>query len=65
MGKNSKYFRELGWTQLQERWSEPVIYSLVYLIITGVVSGSFSVLALLLLPMGYSYSVAFLNDIRN
>lgn len=65
MEKNSKYFRELGWTQLQDRWSEPVIYSLVYLIITGVVSGSFSVLALLLLPMGYSYSVAFLNDIRN
>lgn len=65
MEKNSKYFRELGWKQLQERWSEPVIYSLVYLIITGVVSGSFSVLALLLLPMGYSYSVAFLNDIRN
>ena len=65
MEKNSKYFRELGWTQLQDRWSEPVIYSLVYLIITGVVSGSFSVLALLLLPMRYSYSVAFLNDIRN
>ena len=65
MEKNSKYFRDLGWTQLQGRWSEPVIYSLVYLIITGVVSGSFSVLALLLLPMGYSYSVAFLNDIRN
>lgn len=65
MEKNSKYFRELGWKQLQDRWSEPVIYSLVYLIITGVVSGSFSVLALLLLPMGYSYSVAFLNDIRN
>ncbi len=65
MEKNSKYFRELGWRQLQDRWSEPVIYSLVYLIITGVVSGSFSVLALLLLPMGYSYSVAFLNDIRN
>ncbi len=65
MEKNSKYFRELGWTQLQDRWSEPVIYSLVYLIIIGVVSGSFSVLALLLLPMGYSYSVAFLNDIRN
>ena len=65
MEKNSKYFRELGWKQLQDRWREPVIYSLVYLIITGVVSGSFSVLALLLLPMGYSYSVAFLNDIRN
>ena len=65
MEKNSKYFRELGWKQLQDRWSEPVIYSLVYLIITGVVSGSFSVLALLLLPMRYSYSVAFLNDIRN
>ncbi len=63
MEKDSKYFRDLGWAQLQGRWSEPVIFTLVYIIISSF-SGTLGILVLLLLPIAYSYSVAFLDNKR-
>lgn len=65
MEKNAKYFRDLGWAQLQGRWGEPVVFTLVYMLIAACVSTILSGIGgLLLLPMGYSYSIAFLNDKR-
>lgn len=68
MKKNSKYFRDLGWAQLQGRWGQPIIFTLMYIILSLVVSALFSplggVVSLLLLPMAYSYAVAFLDDKR-
>ncbi len=68
MKKNSKYFRDLGWAQLQGRWGQPTIFTLMYIILSLVVSALFSplggVVSLLLLPMAYSYAVAFLDDKR-
>ena len=62
--KDSKYFRDLGWAQLQGRWSEPVVFTLVYIVISSVASMS-NILSLLLLPMGYSYAISFLDDKRS
>ena len=62
--KDSKYFRDLGWAQLQGRWGESVIFTLVYLVIASVASGLASLLSWLLLPMAYSYGVSFLDDKR-
>ncbi len=65
MEKNSKYFRDLGWAQLQGRWAQPVVLTFVYLAISGLVScvGT-PILSLFVLPMGYSYVVSFLDDKR-
>ncbi|MBQ5664067.1 MAG: DUF975 family protein [Bacteroidaceae bacterium] len=65
MEKNSKYFRDLGWAQLQGRWAQPVVLTLVYLAISSLVScvGT-PILSLFVLPMGYSYVVSFLDDKR-
>ena len=65
MEKNSQYFRNLGWAQLQGRWGQPVVFTLVYIIITAVLSGVTSgLLSILLLPMVYSYSISFLDNKR-
>lgn len=65
MEKNSQYFRNLGWAQLQGRWGQPVVFTLVYIIITAVLSGVASgLLSILLLPMAYSYSISFLDNKR-
>ena len=65
MEKKSKYFRDLGWAQLQGRWGNPVILTFVYLAISSLVScvGT-AILGLLTVPMGYSYAVSFLDDKR-
>jgi uncharacterized membrane protein len=65
MEKNSKYFRDLGWAQLQGRWAQPVVLTLVYLAISSLVSyvGT-PILSLFVLPMGYSYAVSFLENKR-
>lgn len=64
MEKNSKYFRDLGWGQLQGRWSQPVIFTLVYIIILSAASGISSFLSWFLLPMIYSYTISFLDAKR-
>ena len=65
MEKNSKYFRDLGWAQLEGRWGNPVILTLVYLAIGSLVSSvSSGILGLLTIPMGYSYAVSFLENKR-
>ena len=65
MKKNFGYFRNLGWSQLQGRWGQPVVFTLVFLIISGLVSSiGGGLLSLILLPMGYSYAVSFLDDKR-
>ena len=63
--KDSKYFRDLGWTQLQGRWGAPAIFTLVEMVIC-IVAGSVGggLLSLFLLPMEYSYSIAFLDNKR-
>ena len=63
--KNSKYFRDLGWAQLQGRWGAPAIFTLVetvICIVAGSVGGGF--LSLFALPMEYSYRIAFLDNKR-
>ena len=66
MEKNSKYFRNLGWAQLQGRWAQPMVFTLVFLVITVMVANlSAGLLSLLLLPMQYSYQVSFLDDKRD
>ncbi len=69
MEKNSQYFRNLGWAQLQGRWGQPVVFTLVYIIIAYVSNsivglGFAGLVTLLLIPMAYSYSISFLNDKR-
>ena len=65
MEKTSQYFRNLGWAQLQGRWAQPVVFTLVYIIISAVLSGIGSgMLSILLLPMAYSYSISFLDNKR-
>ena len=64
--KNSAYFREEGWAQLSNRWTPAVITSLLYCIINTMVA---SVLGsplgtILVLPLYYSYYVAFLDNKR-
>ena len=66
---NAKYFRNLGWAQLSGRWTPAALFTLVYIAISiaaGSLTGPFVCLvSLLLLPMSYSYSVAFLDDKRS
>ena len=65
MEKDSKYFRDLGWEQLQGRWGAPAIFSLILTLVSlaaSSVGGGF--LSLLLLPMQYSYEIAFLENNR-
>ena len=65
MNKNAQYFRDLGWEQLRGRWTNPVVFTLVYMVISILVSSLFSALhGLLLLPLQYSFCIAFLNDKR-
>ena len=63
--KDSKYFRDLGWAQLQGRWGAPAIFTLVEMLICiGAGSLFGGLLSLFLLPMEYSYSIAFLDNKR-
>ena len=63
--KDSKYFRDLGWAQLQGRWGAPAIFTLVEMVICIVAGSLFGgLLSLFLLPMEYSYSIAFLDNKR-
>ena len=63
--KDSKYFRDLGWAQLQGRWSAPAIFTLVEMVICIVVgSVGGGLLSLFALPMEYSYRIAFLDNKR-
>ena len=64
MEKDSKYFRDLGWEQLQGRWGAPAIFTLVWMAISLVASSVSGLLSLFLLPMQYSYEVAFLENKR-
>ena len=65
INRNSQYFRTLGWEQLRGRWESPVLFTLVYMVISIFVSLLFSALhGFLLLPVQYSFCVAFLNDKR-
>ena len=65
MKKNSQYFRDLGWAQLKGRWEAPVLFTLVYVAISAVASAVLSGIgSLLVLPVGYSYVNAFLEDKR-
>lgn len=64
--KDSAYFRELGWAQLSNRWTPAVITTLLYCIISTMVT---SVLGsplgtILVIPIYYSYYAAFLNNKR-
>ena len=66
---NSKYFRNLGWAQLSGRWTPAALFTLVYMAVT-VVAGSLTgpfvcLVSLLLMPLTYSYGVAFLDDKRS
>ena len=66
---NSKYFRNLGWAQLSGRWTPAALFTLVYIAVT-VVAGSLTgpfvwLVSLLLMPLTYSYGVAFLDDKRS
>jgi uncharacterized membrane protein len=65
MMKDSKCFRDLGWAQLQGRWGQPAIFTLVEMVICIVVgSVGGGLLSLVLLPMEYSYRIAFLDNKR-
>jgi uncharacterized membrane protein len=65
MMKDSKYFRDLGWAQLQGRWSAPAIFTLVEMVICIVAGSLFGgLLSLFALPMEYSYRIAFLDNKR-
>lgn len=65
MKKNSQYFRDLGWAQLKGRWEAPVLFTLVYVTISAVASAVLGGIgSLLVLPVGYSYVNAFLEDKR-
>ena len=57
----SKYFRDLGWAQMKGRWEQPVVFTLLYMVVYLIVPRG---LWLLLLPVSYSYSVSFLDDKR-
>lgn len=65
MEKKSKYFRDLAWAQLSDKWGQVVIFTLVYLVIAYVVSSLAAISGIFLLPMGYSYIVAFLDNKRS
>lgn len=65
MNRDAEYFRNLGWEQLRGRWEDPVIFTLVFMAASILLTSLFSALhGLLLLPLQYSYCVAFLNDKR-
>jgi uncharacterized membrane protein len=68
--KDSAYFREQGWEQLSNRWTPAVAATFLFCLISMVVSSAFGTINLSLLgsffiiPMYYSYYVAFLNNKR-
>ena len=65
----SKYFRDLGWAQLSGRWTPVALFTLVYMalcMVAGALTGPLvSLVSLMLMPMTYSYNVAFLDDKRS
>lgn len=65
----SKYFRDLGWAQLSGRWTPVALFTLVYMalcMVAGALIGPLVYLvSLMLMPMTYSYNVAFLDDKRS
>ena len=68
--KDSAYFRERGWEQLSNRWTPAVAVTIVYCFISALVSSVSATMNIALLgsffiiPMYYSYYVAFLNNKR-
>ena len=65
MNRDAEYFRNLGWEQLRGRWEDPVIFTLVFMAASILLTSLFSALhGFLLLPLQYSYCVAVLNDKR-
>ena len=65
----SKYFRNLGWAQLSGRWTPAALFTLAYMalcMVAGALTGPLVYLvSLMLMPMTYSYNVAFLDDKRS
>ena len=76
MISSSSQLRQKGANDLSGRWGEAALLTFVYVIIAGIFSASVSagtdlfvpglgtVLSLLLMPMGWGYSVAFLANHR-
>ena len=66
---SAKYFRNLGWAQLSGRWTSAALFALVYMAIStaaGSLTGPMVwLVVLLLMPLSYSYNVAFLDDKRS
>lgn len=67
MEKNAKYFREAAWEQLTGNWKPAVLFTLVYILIVGVMEGvkAWSFLSIFVYgPLSYGYYVAFLSFMR-
>lgn len=65
--KNSNQLRAAARQSLSGQWSGAVVMCLVYVVVSGAVSAIpavGSLLSLLLLPVGWSYAVAFLRNAR-
>lgn len=67
-----KSFREAGWAQLGGKWGEAVMFTIVYMLIAlcatsieGALWESSLISTLLLIPMQYAYSIAFLDNLRS
>ncbi len=76
MKKNSAYFKNAGWSQLSGKWAPAVLLTFIYLLIAVVAStvvgetpkvGSLLtwLVTVVLYPMDYSYTVAFLDNLRS
>ena len=69
--KDSVYFRRLGWAQLNNRWAPAVIATCIYSIVNTFIISTlnksyFSLLIVFfILPVYYSYNIAFLNNKRD
>ena len=70
MGKLKSY-RDAGWAQLSGQWTPFAILTVVYILISAVVSSLESCLwdysiitTLLMIPMVYSYTIIFLDNKR-
>ncbi|MBR5335352.1 MAG: DUF975 family protein [Bacteroidaceae bacterium] len=68
--KDAAYFREQGWSQLSNRWTPAVGVTFLFSLIGMLVNSAFGTVNLslvgtfLVLPIYYSYYVAFLNNKR-
>ena len=67
MLRTYKELRDAGWADLLGKWTEAVLFALVYFAITGVASNIpavGSILALLIVPIGYGWTKAYLTNRR-